>query len=56
MIMTDGASAEELVEMQRLSETIKYGVIVVASLPMLLFYPFLQRYFIKGVMIGSIKG
>lgn len=37
------------------SETLKYAVIVVATIPILLIYPFLQRYFIKGVMIGAIK-
>ncbi|MCL2832725.1 MAG: carbohydrate ABC transporter permease [Treponema sp.] len=41
---------------QRIAESVKYGVIVVASLPVLAIYPFIQRYFIKGVMIGSIKG
>jgi len=40
----------------RVTELIKYGVIIVASLPLLILYPFLQRYFVKGVMIGSIKG
>ncbi|MGU3470731.1 carbohydrate ABC transporter permease [Paenibacillus sp. D51F] len=40
----------------RVTELIKYGVIIVASLPLLVLYPFLQRYFVKGVMIGSIKG
>ncbi|TDQ42920.1 carbohydrate ABC transporter permease [Aureibacillus halotolerans] len=37
-------------------EGIKYAVVIVASLPMLILYPFLQRFFVKGVMIGSIKG
>ncbi len=55
-IVADGADGEELIKMQRLMETIKYGVMIVASLPVLVIYPFLQRYFIKGVMIGSIKG
>ncbi len=55
-IMSEGADAEELIEMQRLYETIKYGVMIVASLPVLILYPFLQRFFIKGVMIGSVKG
>ncbi|WNQ10569.1 carbohydrate ABC transporter permease [Paenibacillus aurantius] len=40
----------------RVTELIKYGVIIVASLPLLVLYPFLQRYFVKGVLIGSIKG
>ncbi|SDE68480.1 putative aldouronate transport system permease protein [Paenibacillus sp. UNCCL117] len=37
-------------------EAIKYAVVVVANLPMLLLYPFLQKYFVKGVMIGALKG
>ncbi len=38
------------------AEVIKYSVIVLASLPMLILYPFVQRFFVKGVMIGSVKG
>lgn len=43
-------------EVVRMAETMKYGVIIVSSLPVLILYPFLQKYFIKGVMIGSLKG
>jgi putative aldouronate transport system permease protein len=43
-------------EKQRIVGLIKYGVIVVAALPLLILYPFLQRYFVKGIFIGSIKG
>lgn len=39
-----------------LAETIKYALIVVATLPMMIIYPFLQRYFVKGVMVGAVKG
>jgi len=39
-----------------LAELIKYGVIVIASVPMLILYPFAQKYFAQGVMIGSVKG
>ncbi|NQX48016.1 carbohydrate ABC transporter permease [Paenibacillus tritici] len=39
-----------------LSESIKYAVIIVSSLPVLLMYPLVQKHFVKGVMIGSIKG
>ena len=41
---------------QQLSAIIKYGVMIVSSLPIIIAYPFLQRYFVKGMMIGSIKG
>lgn len=35
---------------------VKYAVIIVATLPVIAVYPFLQRYFVQGVMIGSVKG
>jgi putative aldouronate transport system permease protein len=38
------------------SDTIKYATIVVATAPILCIYPFLQRYFVKGVMVGAVKG
>ncbi len=38
------------------SESIKYALIVVSTLPILCLYPFLQKYFVKGVMIGAVKG
>jgi putative aldouronate transport system permease protein len=41
---------------QQYADQIKYGVIVVSTLPVILLYPFLQKYFEKGVMIGSVKG
>lgn len=43
-------------EMRKMSEIIKYGAIVISSVPMLIIYPFIQKYFVKGVMIGAIKG
>lgn len=39
-----------------IGETIKYATIIVATVPILCVYPFLQRYFTKGVMIGAVKG
>ncbi len=41
---------------QRVSETVKYATIVIATVPILCVYPFLQKYFVKGVMVGAIKG
>lgn len=41
---------------QRYADQIKYGVIIVSTLPVIILYPFLQKYFEKGVMIGSVKG
>lgn len=39
-----------------LSETMKYALIIISSVPVLILYPFLQKYFVQGVMIGSVKG
>lgn len=39
-----------------LAELLKYSLIVVASIPMLALYPFVQKHFVKGVMVGSLKG
>lgn len=50
--MTSGGGSD--VEM--LSETIQYAVMMVATIPILLVYPFLQRYFVSGVMVGAVKG
>ncbi|WP_339316728.1 carbohydrate ABC transporter permease [Paenibacillus sp. FSL R10-2734] len=44
-----------MAEMKRLSEIIKYAAIVVSSLPLIVMYPFFQKYFEKGVMVGSLK-
>ena len=52
MVGLDPAAAEAKLH---LAQVIKYGVIVVASLPVLCVYPFVQKYFVKGVMIGAIK-
>ena len=39
-----------------ISETVQYAVIIVVTAPILVVYPFIQKYFVKGVMIGAVKG
>lgn len=51
--MTTGFSSGEVLEA---SEGVKYATTVVATIPILLIYPFIQKYFVQGVMIGAIKG
>ncbi|MDO5417393.1 MAG: carbohydrate ABC transporter permease [Lachnospiraceae bacterium] len=52
-MMLDFSTAERV---QGMADLLKYSTIVVSSLPMLILYPFIQKYFVKGVMIGSVKG
>lgn len=51
-----GTDINSQLHQQYLSELLKYSLIIVSSLPLLTVYPFLQKYFIKGTMIGSVKG
>ena len=50
--MSDGAGADKFM----IGESIKYATIIVATLPILFIYPFIQKYFVKGVMLGAVKG
>jgi len=50
------AAATEKDQINQFAESIKYAAIVITTVPILFIYPFLQRYFVKGVMIGAIKG
>lgn len=54
MMSTDDVQAMK--ELSDLSRSVQYSLIVVASLPMILLYPFMQKYFVGGIMIGSVKG
>lgn len=52
--MTDDIAG--MVEKQKLVDLIKFGVVIVASVPVMILYPFIQKYFVQGVMIGAVKG
>ncbi len=56
MLLSGGMDFEAVAEQMRVSDLIKYAVMIVAALPLLIVYPFLQKFFIKGVLIGSLKG
>lgn len=53
---TVGGSGETILEQYRLANQIKYVSVIVSSVPVLLLYPFVQKHFNQGVMIGSLKG
>lgn len=53
---TTGGSGETILEQYRLANQLKYVSVIVSSLPVLCLYPFVQKYFNQGVMVGSIKG
>lgn len=53
---TVGGSGETILEQYRLANQLKYVSVIVSSIPVLCLYPFVQKYFAQGVMIGSIKG
>ena len=50
------ADIQSTAEMAKVAELLKYATIVVSSLPLLVMYPFFQKYFDKGIMVGSVKG
>jgi len=54
--MLQGIDVREWGRLQNLRDLLKYALIVVASAPVLAIYPFVQRYFIRGIMVGALKG
>jgi multiple sugar transport system permease protein/putative aldouronate transport system permease protein len=52
----DVVDPETAIGMQGLADLLKYSLIVISSAPILCIYPFFQKYFVKGIMIGSLKG
>ena len=53
---TDEEQVRDLVRLAYLAESMKYALIFIASAPLLIAYPFVQKYFVKGMMIGALKG
>ena len=56
MLMDMMSDPEAAMEALQFAESMKYGVIIVAALPMMMLYPFIQKHFVKGVMVGAVKG
>ena len=56
MDMSSVADLRDMASRQGMSNLLKYAVIVVSSAPLLALYPFVQKYFVKGIMVGSVKG
>ena len=58
-INTKTMTTEQILYLTRqayMAEAMKYAIIFIASLPLLIAYPFVQKHFVKGVMVGSVKG
>ena len=53
---SDSGDAAYMEKMRIMAELIKYGAVIVASIPLMIIYPFVQKYFVKGVLIGAVKG
>ena len=51
-----GMDPERVAAMRKLADQLKYSLIIIASIPPLIAYPFVQKHFVKGMMIGSLKG
>ena len=54
--MTSSMDVESMITMQERQRVMKYSLIVVSSVPMFILYPFVQKYYVQGIMIGSVKG
>ena len=54
--LVENNAVSETGQVSSYTETIKYAIIMISTLPIICIYPFLQKYFTKGVMIGAVKG
>lgn len=55
-VITSAAQQEAMIARRELTELMKYSLIIISSIPVLVLYPFIQKHFTKGVMLGSVKG
>ena len=53
---SSGMEMEAVIQKLKTAQTLKYSVIVVSTVPLMLVYPFIQKYFVKGIMLGAVKG
>ncbi|MBR4059470.1 MAG: carbohydrate ABC transporter permease [Lachnospiraceae bacterium] len=54
--LTEFMDADEMLQIMQEKQLLKYSVIVVSVIPMVILYPFIQKFFVRGVMIGAVKG
>ena len=55
-MQTGGMEMEAIIQKMKQAQTLKYSVIVVSTVPLMLVYPFIQKHFVKGIMVGAVKG
>ena len=55
-VMTGGTGAAQVLENSLNSKGVKYTIAMATIIPIMLVYPFMQRYFVKGIMLGAVKG
>ena len=54
--LTETLTADEIEKLTINKELMKYSIVIVACIPLVILYPFIQKFFVKGVMVGAVKG
>jgi len=54
--LTEGMGSAELIQLMQEKQLLKFSVIVVSVVPLVIIYPFVQKFFVRGVMVGAVKG
>lgn len=55
-MVSSGMEMQAVIEKMKTAQTLKYSVIIVSTVPLMLVYPFIQKYFVRGIMLGAVKG